>query len=214
LSNEERVQWTLGAIIKMKNAGIGDSQKLDKIKHKLENGKPIDSKEILYLREKFDELNERAKYLHNDSNLTDDKEPNENQSKPQSKKKSYLPAVIITLVGLALIIIGIVAMTVWYYELGFGAIGALLILIGIILMIVGGIVAGITRLQRKKQRHLSIPDNMKKQIHQSSPEIKNTGQTQSPADQENEIISVLKMRFAKGEITKEEFDKMKKDLKD
>jgi len=39
-----------------------------------------------------------------------------------------------------------------------------------------------------------------------------TGETEERSTKEDESIDILKQRYAKGEITKEEFERMKKDL--
>ena len=109
-------------------------------------------------------------------------------------------------------------------------------LFGIVLLIIGFIVsvAGATTVEEKKKRpsndvhcqicgkpkgfdqfYLVTKDGRSLNVcEQCADEIekKDKGINQNNVVVENEFLKVLKLRYAKGEITKEEFDQMRKDL--
>jgi hypothetical protein len=85
--------------------------------------------------------------------------------------------------------------------------GGLLFIVGIVLLFIGGITAVVSSEKEfyDKSKASSKPIQKIVQNVTPSPVVKDTSSR-------DEAISILRTRYAKGEVTKEQYDQMKKDL--
>jgi len=65
IDNNKKIQWTIGMIGELHGSEIGNYNRLEKIKDKLEKGETVDPKEISYLKEKFSQIVMIKKSKHN-----------------------------------------------------------------------------------------------------------------------------------------------------
>jgi len=56
IDTHKKVQWTIGMIDKLQESEIGNYERLEEIKAKLEKGDTADPREISYLKEKFNQI--------------------------------------------------------------------------------------------------------------------------------------------------------------
>lgn len=69
MSDEKKIQWTLGAIQKLLDAGIGEAPRLHAIKNTLENGRTVYDSDKNYLKSKFEELKQSEKGKQEESHV-------------------------------------------------------------------------------------------------------------------------------------------------